>query len=73
MKYLYEFSTLSQSVYVLGTRQENAPTSYTKQSCIASLHLCSRLFAHILMRVLENVLYSRNYEVRRRLATSNHK
>ena len=29
------------------------PTSNTKQTCIASLHLCRRLVSHILKRVFE--------------------
>ena len=54
--------------------RKNVPTSNAQQSFIASLNLCSRFVAHIPLRVFEelNVLYSRNYEVRRRLATSNY-
>ena len=33
--------------------RKNSPTSNAQQSCIASLHLCSRSVAHILIRVFE--------------------
>ena len=33
--------------------RKNFPTFNAQQSCIASLHLCSRLVAHVLMRVFE--------------------
>ena len=36
------------------------------------LNLCSRFIAHIPIRVFEELLYGRNYEVRRRLAMSDH-
>ena len=32
---------------------DKVPTSNAQQSCIASLHLCSRLVAHILIQVCE--------------------
>ena len=51
--------------------RKNVPTSNAQQSCIASLNLCSKVVAHIPRGSLKNVLYSRNCEVRRRLATSN--
>ena len=37
--------------------RKNVPTSNAQQSCIASLHQCSRLVAHILMRVFEEIMY----------------
>ena len=33
--------------------RKRAPTSNAQQTCIASLHLCSRLVSHILKRVFE--------------------
>ena len=54
--------------------RKNVPTSNAQQTYTALRHLCSRLVTHILTieESLKNVLYSRKYEVRRRLAMSNY-
>ena len=52
--------------------RKNVLTSNAQQSCLGLLNLCSRFIAHIPIRVFEELLYGRNYEVRRRLAMSDH-
>ena len=69
--WLFDKGGMDDKIAMIAMRRrifrKNVPTSNAQQSCIASLNLCSRFVAHIPIRVLKNVLYSRNYEVRRGL------
>ena len=45
--------TIAMIAIALENFRNNVPISNAQQSCIASLHLCSRLVAHILVRICE--------------------